>query len=102
PGRGHPAWRRARCGSRRRARARAAAQDVAVERPRWLLGLGAQLALEPAHAVLILAERGGAPSLADIEPHGGAMSRLLQRIQAQDLECGLECRFCLARVHLAA
>ena len=54
------------------------------------LGRGAELALEGIHAELVLAQRGLTAAEARIEAHEGAMDGLLQRVQGEEAEAGLD------------
>ena len=69
----------------RDARGRPLLEDLLVELPRLGLRLHAQLAPQHAHAVLILAERGGALPELGVQAHERAVRRLLQRIEGEEL-----------------
>jgi hypothetical protein len=65
-------------------------QQLAVERLRVRLRLAAQLALQRRHARLVLAQGGAAPPRLRVEPHESAVDGLLQRIDGDQLERGLD------------
>jgi hypothetical protein len=75
---------------------RAASQNLLVQ----LLGVGlrphAELPLEPLHAVLVLTKRGRAPTMVGVETHERPVHRLLQRVEAEQLEGRLHRRVGLA------
>jgi hypothetical protein len=79
-------------GGRRRHRTSAPAQDLLVERRGLLLGLGLDLASQCGRAQLILAQGGAAPSGLRVELHQCPVRGLLQRIQGEKPERGLDRR----------
>jgi hypothetical protein len=88
-------------GRRRRLRARGPlAEDLLVERLRLRLRLHPQLALEHAHALLVLPERGPPPSLLRVEAHQRSVHGLLQRVQRQQPESAQHRRLDGARLAL--
>lgn len=66
------------------------ANDLEVQRAGLGLGLGAELALQHAHAHLVLTERGSAPALAGVETHERAVHGLLERVQSEQAQGGLD------------
>ena len=58
-------------------------KKLAVDLLGRFLRFDTKLTLEDVDAHLILAQRGSAPTLADIEPHERAMRHLLERIKAR-------------------
>lgn len=64
--------------------------DLLVERPRLRLRLGAQLAVQRGHAVLVLAQRRLAPPGLRVEPHERAVHGLLQRVDGEQAPGGLD------------
>src|SRR5581483_3302180 len=74
-------------------RYRRRAQDLAIERARRLLGLDAELALEPADADLVLPQRRRPPALAPQQLHHRPMHVLAQRVEREEPRRGVECGF---------
>src|SRR5262245_6242944 len=67
----------------------AATQDLLIERPRLRLGLGPQLLLEDRYAALVLSQGGTTPLGVGIELHQCAVNGLLERIEREEPERGL-------------
>ena len=65
------------------------AQDLVIERLCLCLGLGPKNPLKRRHAELILAEGRASPSGLDVELHQGPVDGLLERIEPQQPQCGL-------------
>src|SRR5438552_7480238 len=61
-----------------------------MEPPRLRLRLHAELALQDANADLILRQRRVPPSAQDVQAHAGAVRRLLQRIEGEQLAGDLD------------
>ena len=56
-------------------------QDLLVQRPRLVIGLGSQLALERRHTELVLAESGPAPAELRVQAHERPVHRFLEGIE---------------------
>src|SRR5215813_10897934 len=67
-------------------RGRSAPQDLLVELARLGFGLDAELPSKRVDTALILPEGSVTPAVAHVEPHQGAVDRLLERIQRQQAE----------------
>src|SRR5437016_5852807 len=77
-------------------------QDLLIENLRFRFGLDAELPAQHADAVLILAQRRPSPAGLRVESHERSLHRLLQRIQGQEPERGLNrwlCRPCFPLMH---
>ncbi len=85
----HPGPRRARSG-RPGDRVGPTSHDPAVQLGSLRLRLGPHLALERRDAQLVLAECRPSSSLADVESHQRPVDRLLQRIERQQADRGLD------------
>ena len=65
-------------------------RDVLIQSSRLGLGLSAQLAPEHADADLVLLQRGASPALPRIETHQRSMRGLLQWVERQETDGGLD------------
>jgi hypothetical protein len=64
-------------------------QDLLVQLPRLVIGLGSQLALERHHADLVLAESGPAPAELGVQAHERPVHRFLEGIESHQPQRGL-------------
>ena len=64
-------------------------QDLLVQRPRLVIGLGSQLALERRHTDLVLAESGPAPAELGVKAHERPVHRFLEGVEGHQPQSGL-------------